>query len=101
EALRAIDGVAADLCMRTRMGTWVTDHSDGGRREETSSFASGLKGYDAVVVQYNPFMYGRWGFAPWLPLGLWRLRGRKAVGRIALMVHEPYVPMVNWRWTLM
>jgi glycosyltransferase involved in cell wall biosynthesis len=101
EALRDIDGIAVDLYMRTPTGTWITSPSDGGRTEETSSFASGLKAYDVVVVQYNPFMYGRWGFAPWLPLGLWRLRSKKTCSRIAVMVHEPYVPMVNWRWTLM
>jgi glycosyltransferase involved in cell wall biosynthesis len=101
KALRDIDGIAVDLYMRTPIGTWVTTPFDGGGTEETSSFASGLKAYDVVVVQYNPFMYGRWGFAPWLPLGLWRLRRKNSRGRIAVMVHEPYVPMVNWRWTLM
>jgi glycosyltransferase involved in cell wall biosynthesis len=101
DALRRVDGVAVDLYMRTQTGGWVTESADGRRTKETSSFESGLKGYDAVVVQYNPFMYGRWGFAPWLPLGLWRLRKTKSSGRIAVMVHEPYVPMVNWRWTLM
>jgi glycosyltransferase involved in cell wall biosynthesis len=101
DGLRGLDGVAVDLHMRTGSGTWVTVSSDGRRTKETSSFVSGVTGYDAVIVQYNPFMYGRWGFAPWLPLGLWRLRSKSSQGRIALMVHEPYVPMVNWRWTLM
>jgi glycosyltransferase involved in cell wall biosynthesis len=65
------------------------------------AFNSDLAGYDAVVVQYNPFMYGRWGFAPWLPAALLRTRRKRRLLEIALMVHEPYVPMVNWRWTLM
>jgi glycosyltransferase involved in cell wall biosynthesis len=60
-----------------------------------------LVDYDAVVLQYNPFMYGRWGFAPWLPAALLRTRRRHPTLEIALMVHEPYVPMINWRWTLM
>jgi glycosyltransferase involved in cell wall biosynthesis len=53
---------------------------------------------DVLFVQYNPFSYARWGFAPWLPLALLRARRRR---RVALMVHEPYVPMRNLRWTVM
>jgi len=60
-----------------------------------------LVDYDAVVLQYNPFMYGRWGFAPWLPVALFRTQRRHPTLKVALMVHEPYVPMINWRWTLM
>jgi glycosyl transferase family 1 len=55
----------------------------------------------AVVIQYNPFAYGRWGFAPWLPLALFALRCMRDTPSIAVMVHEPYVPMVSWRSTLM
>jgi glycosyltransferase involved in cell wall biosynthesis len=56
---------------------------------------------DAVVLQYNPFSYGRWGFAPHVPIALARLRlGQRRV-RIAVMVHEAYVPMEGLRWTLM
>jgi glycosyltransferase involved in cell wall biosynthesis len=53
---------------------------------------------DVLLVQYNPFSYARWGFAPWLPVELLRARRRR---RVALMVHEPYVPMRNLRWSLM
>jgi glycosyltransferase involved in cell wall biosynthesis len=53
---------------------------------------------DVLLVQYNPFSYARWGFAPWLPVELLRVRRRR---RVALMVHEPYVPMRNLRWSLM
>jgi glycosyltransferase involved in cell wall biosynthesis len=60
-----------------------------------------LVDYDAVVLQYNPFMYGRWGFAPGLPAALLRTRRRHPTLEVALMVHEPYVPMLDWRWTLM
>lgn len=53
------------------------------------------------VLQYNPFAYARWGFAPWLvgELAL-RRRGRPRP-RIALMVHEPFVPLRGVRWTAM
>jgi glycosyltransferase involved in cell wall biosynthesis len=82
DALRHFDGVSAAVLGR-------------------DAFDAALAGYDAVVIQYNPFMYGRWGFAPWLPAALWRARRERGAPEIALMVHEPYVPMLNWRWTLM
>jgi glycosyltransferase involved in cell wall biosynthesis len=56
---------------------------------------------DVILVQYNPFWYGRWGFAPSLPLDLWRLRRARPKPVIALMVHETFVDMKNWRWALM
>jgi glycosyltransferase involved in cell wall biosynthesis len=60
-----------------------------------------LRPGSAVVVQYSPFCFGRWGFAPWLPLYLWRIRSGRGRTTVALIVHEPYVPMISWRWTLM
>lgn len=54
-----------------------------------------------MVVQYNPFSFGRWGFAPWLPVKLWRLKRSSSRLRIALMVHEPFVPIDDWRSALM
>jgi glycosyltransferase involved in cell wall biosynthesis len=59
------------------------------------------EGWDVILLQYNPFLYGRWGFAPWLVLHFWRLRLRRRRRLMALMVHEPYVPMTGWRWVLM
>ncbi len=56
---------------------------------------------DALVVQYNPFSYGRWGFAPGLPLFLARLRRRRRRPRIAVMFHETYVDMRSLSWALM
>jgi glycosyltransferase involved in cell wall biosynthesis len=100
EALGEIEAVAADLYVRTSEGRWAVIDGETGDRGDEGAF-QGLTGYDVVVVQYNPFMYGRWGFAPWLPVALGRLRSKSAGVRVALMVHEPYVPMVNWRWTLM
>jgi glycosyltransferase involved in cell wall biosynthesis len=57
---------------------------------------------DAVVVQYSPFCYGRWGFAPWLPLRLLRSRLRRhSRPRVVLLVHEPYVPLSGGRALVM
>lgn len=56
---------------------------------------------DALVVQYNPFSFGRWGFAPRLPLFLARLRRMRRRPRIAVMFHETYVDMRSPSWALM
>jgi glycosyltransferase involved in cell wall biosynthesis len=56
---------------------------------------------DAVLVQYNPFWYGRRGFAPGLAAFLWNLRCRRRRPIISLMVHETYVDPRNLRWALM
>lgn len=55
----------------------------------------------ALVLQYNPFSYGRRGFAPGLALAMLRLRCRRSRPVIVLMVHETFVDAKNWRWLLM
>lgn len=68
--------------------------SEGGRLPDLGS-------YETVVLQYNPFLYGRWGFAPRLVASL--LRACRSVGgpRLALMIHETYFPISDWRSALM
>jgi hypothetical protein len=56
---------------------------------------------DWLVLQYNPFSYGKWGFSPCLPQALHRIRMRCPSVRIAVMVHEPFVPIENWRTAIM
>lgn len=46
---------------------------------------------DWLVVQYNPFGYGKWGYCPWLVRMLRRLK-RTGKGRVAVMFHETQVP---------
>jgi glycosyltransferase involved in cell wall biosynthesis len=82
ETLRG-EGVDAELRLRSERRPWIDRDAA------------------AVFVQYNPFSYGRWGFAPSMIAALWRLRLRHRRPRIALMVHEPYVPMTTWRSVLM
>jgi glycosyltransferase involved in cell wall biosynthesis len=53
-----------------------------------------------VMLEYNPFRFGRWGFAPRLLGDAVRLR-RLAGIPLAIMVHEAYVPMTDWRTALM
>ncbi len=54
-----------------------------------------------IVLQYSPFCFARWGFAPWLPLWFLAVRTRRNRPALALMVHETHVPMQSWRWALM
>jgi glycosyltransferase involved in cell wall biosynthesis len=54
-----------------------------------------------ILLQYNPFNFGRWGFAPWLPAKLWRLKRSRSRPKIAVMVHEMYYPITDWRSALM
>jgi glycosyltransferase involved in cell wall biosynthesis len=56
---------------------------------------------DSVIVQYNPFSYGRRGFAPWLPAELRKLKRVRPRPVIAVMVHEAYFPLWGWRGALM
>jgi glycosyltransferase involved in cell wall biosynthesis len=45
----------------------------------------------SVILQYNPFAFGRWGFAPRLPFELISLRRRCPGILQAVMVHETFV----------
>jgi hypothetical protein len=58
-------------------------------------------GTDVLVVPYNPFMWARWGFAPHLLADVARVRGASSRPRIALVVHEPYVPINSVRSLVM
>jgi UDP-glucose:(heptosyl)LPS alpha-1,3-glucosyltransferase len=52
-----------------------------------------------ILLQYNPFSYGRSGFAPGLVRDVARLR-RRSRARLAVMVHEAWVGMTDSRSTL-
>lgn len=54
---------------------------------------------DWVLLQYNPFSYARWGFAPHLVRDAIVLRRRGVA--FGLMVHEAWVEMADWRSGLM
>jgi glycosyltransferase involved in cell wall biosynthesis len=51
-----------------------------------------------VILQYNPFSFGRRGFAPDLVRALATLRRRS---RLVVLVHERYVDAVGYKGTLM
>jgi glycosyltransferase involved in cell wall biosynthesis len=56
---------------------------------------------DALLINYNPFSWGRWGWAPALPASLARLRAARSCPFIALMIHESAVPLKGFRQLLM
>lgn len=49
-----------------------------------------------LVVQYNPTVYGRAGFAPGWGAALWQTRARRS--RVAFIVHELAVPYAAAAW---
>jgi hypothetical protein len=56
---------------------------------------------DWLLLQYNPFSYGRWGLAPYLPLVVRSIKRHLPRIKIALMVHEPFVPIESWKFAIM
>lgn len=56
---------------------------------------------DWLVLQYNPFSYGRWGWNPHVPAMLHALKRAHPGVRLAVMVHEVAPPLLNWRLALM
>jgi glycosyltransferase involved in cell wall biosynthesis len=56
---------------------------------------------DWLIVQYNPFSYGRRGLNLTLPRVLRRVRSRVPGVRLAVMYHERYVPVMSWQFAIM
>ncbi len=64
---------------------------------------------DWIILQYNPFSYGRWGLNLALPRAMASVKRHLKGTRLVTMVHEPFVPvdtmknliMTSWqRWQL-
>ncbi len=54
---------------------------------------------DWVLLQYNPFSYGRWGLNLHLPEVLHKLRKQQV--KVAVMAHETFTPATNWQSAVM
>jgi glycosyltransferase involved in cell wall biosynthesis len=91
------EGWDVSLTLRGLGGGW----EDSGRDAPRRTMPHGVRRADAILLQYNPFSYGRRGFAPSLLFELARLRLTRRRPLMAVMVHETYVDMKNWRWALM
>jgi hypothetical protein len=70
-------------------------------RRAKGDLAACLSEADVVVLPYNPFMWGRRGFAPGLLWDVARLRCRQARPRLVLIIHESYVDIRDARSLLM
>ena len=79
EAFDAIEGVAIEQAFSIK------------RPQDVSRLSNAVMNDvpDWLILQYNPFSYGRWGLNPFLPMVIRRIRRRCPQTRIALMVHEP------------
>jgi glycosyltransferase involved in cell wall biosynthesis len=96
EALSRRRAVRPTLLIRQPDGSWLQTAGPAAP-ELVTDLPAALRANDVVVLQYNPFMYGRWGFAPWLPLLLARARRSPRPPRIGLMIHETYIPALTFR----
>jgi len=56
---------------------------------------------DWLLIQFNQFSYGRYGFNPLFPLAIRRLRRRCPSLQIAVMFHEDFVPVTSWQFAIM
>ncbi len=56
---------------------------------------------DVVVLQYNPFSYGKWGYAPSLPRALTMIKRKSPRTSIAVMIHERWVDVTSWKTAIM
>lgn len=56
---------------------------------------------DWLVIQYNPFMYARRGFNPWLVAAIQQAKQTNPKLKIALMAHELFMPPDNFKFAVM
>jgi glycosyltransferase involved in cell wall biosynthesis len=52
---------------------------------------------DWVLLQFEQFSYGHWGFNPFLPAALRRLKQRCPDTRLGWIVHEDFASATDWR----
>jgi len=56
---------------------------------------------DCLLVQFEQFAYGRYGFNPSLPLALWKIKQTVPSVRLFIMFHEDFVPVTSWENAVM
>jgi len=94
--------LAVDLVLKRRHGWSVRALSSGPSTERrTPSLAVALDRADAMLLHYNPFSWGRWGFAPGLAASLAQARRSRPDRVVGILFHERYVDMHGIRWTVM
>ena len=56
---------------------------------------------DWLIVQYNAFSWGTYGLNLYLPYLLWRIKKTVPGVQIAVMFHEDFVPVEDWKFAVM
>ncbi len=56
---------------------------------------------DWLLLQYNPFAYGKWGLNLHLPRVLRDVKRECSALRLAVMCHEAFVPVISWKFAVM
>ena len=56
---------------------------------------------DWLIVQYNAFSWGTYGLNLHLPYLLWRVKKMLPGVQIAIMFHEDFVPIEDWKFAVM
>ncbi len=94
--LDAIDVCSHRLVAALRAAGSPVRYEPGGLRRvrETASVPAWL------VLQYMPFSFGRWGFAPGVLRHVIALRRARRT-RVTVLVHEAWCPIADWRSALM
>jgi glycosyltransferase involved in cell wall biosynthesis len=72
-------------------------------RREVADLAPVLSDYapDWVILQYNPFCFGKRGLNPYLPALLGRIKKSSPGLKLAVMVHEMWMPAATLRYAVM
>jgi glycosyltransferase involved in cell wall biosynthesis len=94
EHLASALGSASEI----EVDVWMLGHDGDWRSTRDGGF--GLGDADWAIVQYNPFSYGRWGFAPHLLRAAGRLASAQGP-QLGVLVHEPFVPIQGIRSAVM
>ena len=56
---------------------------------------------DWLLLEYNPFAYGRWGLNLYLPVVINSIRRQLPRTRVAIMFHEVFTPVIDVRFAVM
>jgi len=103
EAMTELHGVSVELVLQRATGGWSTRALgvDGASEHTVAGLPQAVRGCDALLLHYNPFSWGRRGFAPALVTTLLTLRRRRPELAIGVLFHERYLHMDDVRSTAM
>jgi glycosyltransferase involved in cell wall biosynthesis len=102
KALATLYGLDVKMVVRRSTGWSIRQLKPGdGAEIRARSLHDALERVEALILHYNPFSWGRRGFAPELVPLLARLRRRRRRLVVGILAHERYVDMHGLRWTLM